>query len=196
MNTSSPVANLGTPVVKLISDRELLDRLQSKQPDALRQLYDSYGDLMFGLALRILGDRQEAEDLVQDVFLTLWTHCTYDPTRASFKSFLMLLVRSRSLDRLRSQKSRLAADERSHHLAPPASQTPLEAAVLGDVSDQVQQALADLPPSQRQALELAYFGGLTQQEIAQKLGVPLGTVKSYFRLSFGKLRQALSSLIH
>jgi RNA polymerase sigma-70 factor, ECF subfamily len=183
-------------VAKPLSDHELLDRLQAKHADALEQLYDNYGDIMYGLAFRILGNRQEVEDVIQDIFLGLWHHCNYDPDRASFKSFLMLLVRSRSLDRLRSQKSRLNTAERSGHLVSKSSaETPLEAVVLDEISRRVQEALAELPTKQRQALELSYFGGLTQQEIAQRLKIPLGTVKSYFRLSFAKLRQSLHSLI-
>jgi RNA polymerase sigma-70 factor, ECF subfamily len=197
MKTSSFMANLRTSVAASLSDRELLERLLARQPDVLEQLYDSYGDMMYGVAFRILGNRQEAEDVTQDVFLNLWHHCNYDPNRASFKSFLMLLVRSRSLDRLRSHKSRLQTAERSGHLASSElfGRSPLESVASDEVSQRVQAALAELPPKQRQALELSYFGGLTQQEIAQQLEVPLGTVKSYFRLSFGKLRQSLHSLV-
>jgi RNA polymerase sigma-70 factor, ECF subfamily len=184
-------------VAKPLSDHELLDRLQAKHADALEQLYDSYSGIMYGLAFRILGNRQEVEDVIQDIFLGLWHHCNYDPNRASFKSFLMLLVRSRSLDRLRSHQSRLNTAERSGHLVSNElpTETPLEAVVVDETSRRVQEALAELPTKQRQALELSYFGGLTQQEIAQRLKIPLGTVKSYFRLSFAKLRQSLHSLI-
>jgi RNA polymerase sigma-70 factor, ECF subfamily len=184
-------------VTASLSDHELLARLRAKQPDALERLYNQYGDMMYGLAFRILGDRQEAEDVIQDIFLNLWNRCTYDPDRASFKTFLMLLVRSRSLDRLRSHKSRLTVAERSGHLvlSDLPERSPLDAAVSDETSQRVREALADLPQKQRESLELSYFEGLTQQEISEKLGIPLGTVKSYFRLSFTKLRQSLYNFI-
>jgi RNA polymerase sigma-70 factor, ECF subfamily len=198
MKNSPLVANLKTSVTISPSDHELFRRLQAKQPDVLEQLYDNYGDMMYGLAFRILGNQQEAEDLIQDIFLNLWNRCTYNPDRASFKSFLMLLVRSRSIDRLRAHSSQLNTSERFGQLslATSSEQSPLETVAADEISIRVQEALAELPPKQRQALELSYFGGLTQQEISQRLEVPLGTVKSYFRLSFNKLRQSLHSLIH
>lgn len=188
---------LKTSVAPSPVNDELIKGLQTQQPCALEQLYDSYGDMMYGLAFHILGNRQEAEDLVQDIFLKLWHHCSYDPSRGSLQSFLMLLVRSRAIDRLRSQKSRLKTAERSGHLAGSEifGRSPFEVATSDEVSQRVQDALSALPEKQRQALELSYFKGLTQQEIAQRLEVPVGTVKSYFRLSFVKLRQSLQDFM-
>lgn len=153
--------------------------------------------MMYGVAVQLLGDRQEAEDLIQDIFLKLWHQCKYDPNRSSLQSFLLLLVRSRALDRLRSRQSRVRTLERAGYLAYSESggRSPFDSASSDEINQRVHDALASLPEKQRQALELSYFAGLTQQEIAERLDVPLGTVKSYFRLSFGKLRQTLQDLM-
>jgi RNA polymerase sigma-70 factor, ECF subfamily len=187
--------------VSLPSDDQLLKQLQAHQPQSLSFLFDSYGDLMYGLAYSLLSNRQEAEDLVQEVFAQLWQHCSYNPERGSFKTFLMVMVRSRSLDRLRAHKSRQntairaeVLDSQSNSASATTSQ-PFDVAARDEISQRVQIALAELPENQRQALELSYFRGLTQAEIAQQLSVPLGTVKSWFRLSFTKLRQSLNDLM-
>lgn len=180
------------------SDDQLLKQLQTHQPQSLSFLYDSYGDLMYGLAYSLLNNRQEAEDLVQEVFAQIWQHCSYDPKRGSFKTFLLVMVRSRSLDRLRAHKSRHSHAVRAGGLESQgrmAFTQPLEMVARDEISDRVHEALAELPEHQRQALELSYFQGLTQAEIAQQFSVPLGTVKSWFRLSFTKLRRSLVDLM-
>jgi RNA polymerase sigma-70 factor, ECF subfamily len=109
----------------------------------------------------------------------------------------MLLVRSKAIDQLRSHKARANTVQRSHHLelGESSGRSPLETVAADEVSQRVQEALASLPDQQRRALQLSYYEGMTQKEIAQQLEVPLGTVKSYFRLSFTKLRQLLQDLI-
>jgi RNA polymerase sigma-70 factor, ECF subfamily len=184
------------PMASILSDLELFLALKSGQPSALEQIYDRYGDNLYGLAFRMLKNRQEAEDLIQEVFVGLWRNCTYKPERGSLKSFLMLLVRSRAIDRLRARKPIPALLEPWTELieAKDATNTPLNKAVSGEISQRVQEALSALPTNQRQALELAYFEGLSQTEIAKRMGAPVGTVKSWFRLSFTKLRHALQDL--
>lgn len=175
------------------SDHELLQQLQAHQPQSLAYLFDAYGDVMYGLANCLLNNRQEAEDLVQEVFSQLWQRCSYDPTRSSFKSFLMMTIRSRALDRIRANKSRQNTVQRAEAwLLGDTTPNPLDSVTQTELSERVKVALASLPENQRQALELSYFRGLTQAEIAEQLAVPLGTVKSWFRLSFTKLRQSLS----
>jgi RNA polymerase sigma-70 factor, ECF subfamily len=181
--------------VSVLTDHELAQAIQARRPDALVQLYDCYGGLMYGLAARILGSSQEAEDLIQEIFLHLWQQCSYDPERGSFKTFLMVLVRSRCLDRLRAQTARSRTAIRAHFLHPDNFGSLLENVSTQETSQRVRAALTELPDHQRQALELSYFDGLSQQEIANKLNVPLGTVKSWFRLSFTKLRRSLDDLI-
>lgn len=180
-----------------LSDLELFRAVRDQNPSALQQLYRSYGDLMYGLAWRILGNHQEAEDLIQEIFLSLWRNCSYNPQRGSFKSFLMLLVRSRAIDRLRSRKTSQKALERSGQQVEGQNviNVPFESSVSEEIAQRVRNALTKLPEKQRQALEMAYFEGLSQQEISQQLEVSLGTVKSWFRLGFTKLRQSLQDLI-
>ncbi len=178
------------------TDTELFQALQAKHPQALAQLYDRYGNLMYSLAFSILGTTQEAEDLIQEIFLVLWRNCTYNPARGSFKSFLMVLVRSRAIDQVRSRQAVLRRNERSSHEAlHQTSRLPLDAAVSDEISQRVKAAMAELPDNQRQALEMSYFEGLTQVEISNHLNVPLGTVKSWVRLSFNKLRHSLDDLM-
>lgn len=185
------------PVVVSYSEAELIQALKAKNMRGLEQLYDTYGNLMYGLALRILKNPQEAEDLIQETVLGLWNNFTYNPQRGSLKTFLVLLVRSRAIDKLRSQQSKRQAVEKMEYAASTSSANdlPMTAAVSDEVAQRVQAALAELSPNQRQALELAYYDGLTQSEISQKLSVPVGTVKSWVRLSFVKLRQSLQDLV-
>jgi RNA polymerase sigma-70 factor, ECF subfamily len=187
------------PMASILSDLELFLALKRGQPSALEQIYDRHGDNLYGLAFRILKNQQEAEDLIQEVFVGLWRNCTYKPERGSLKSFLMLVVRSRAIDRLRSRKPAPALLEPWTELLAAkddTTNTPLNKAVSGEISQRVQKALSALPTNQRQALELAYFEGLSQTEIAERMGAPVGTVKSWFRLSFTKLRYALQDLMN
>jgi RNA polymerase sigma-70 factor (ECF subfamily) len=197
MRSNSLPAYFESPVEKPPSDLELFRALKAKHSPILEQLYDCYGDLMYSLAWQILRNHQEAEDLIQEVFLNLWRNCTYNPERGSLKNFLMVMVRSRAIDRLRSQKKTLNMLERSGKEidARQPSRVPLDEAASDEIAQRVRAALEDLPDKQRKALEMAYFGGLTQQEISQHLDVSVGTVKSWFRLGFTKLRQSLQDLM-
>lgn len=171
--------------------------LKAGSASALEALYDLYGNLMYALALRILHNSQEAEDVVQEVFLSVWHRCNYEPERGSLKTFLILLTRSRALDRLRSQSTRSNTLQRAGRaLEQGIPREPLESAMSDEVSRHVQAALNTLPEQQRQALELAYFEDMTQLEISQSLNVPLGAVKSWFRLGFNKLRHSLKDFIN
>lgn len=151
---------------------------------------------MYGLAYQILGNKQEVEDLIQEIFVSIWRKCSYDPQRGSFKTFLLLLVRSRAIDRLRARQTAQKALEKSGQQLESNSATniPLENTVSNEIAQRVRIALSLLPEKQRQALELSYFQGFSQQEISEQLGVSLGTVKSWFRLGFTKLRQSLQDL--
>ncbi|WP_019498849.1 sigma-70 family RNA polymerase sigma factor [Pseudanabaena sp. PCC 6802] len=191
------IGYFASPVENPLSDLELFRALKAKHPSILEQLYDCYGDLMYSLAWQILRNHQEAEDLLQEVFLNLWQNCTYNPERGSLKTFLMILVRSRAIDRLRWQKKTLNMLERSGkevNTGQPGIVS-LDEVASDEVAQRVRSALEDLPDKQRIAIEMAYFGGLTQQEISQHLEVSVGTVKSWFRLGFTKLRQSLQDLM-
>jgi RNA polymerase sigma-70 factor, ECF subfamily len=182
-------------VLKSLSDVELVTSLKAGEHAALSKIYDRYSDTMYWFAVRLLGQPQEAEDLLQEIFMTLYYKCAYQSERGSLKTYLMMLVHSRSLDRLRSRKSQVQRQQRLQGYGPLNDpSTPLDHATDSEVAQRVRTALGELPEKQRQALEMAYYEGLTQVEIAKRLSVPVGTVKSWFRLSFDKLRRKLVDL--
>ncbi|HYS81665.1 MAG TPA: sigma-70 family RNA polymerase sigma factor [Anaeromyxobacteraceae bacterium] len=159
----------------------------------LRALYDACSGRVMAVALHLLRDRGEAEDVVQETFLELWRRASaYDPARGSREAWAVLIARSRALDRLRARGSARHALERAAEdpVVPP---PPLiELAEARQLRSRVQDALAMLPAPQREAVELAYFGGLTQVEIAARVGEPLGTVKTRLRLAMEKLAAHLA----
>lgn len=174
------------------TDIELYQALQTGQQEALAALYDRYGSLVYRLGLKILSTPQEAEDLTQEIFLTLWRGRSYNPSRGSMSSFLTTLTRSRAIDRLRSRRSTVKFLQRwSQIMTTDTTPSPFESASLNQRSDYVRQALAQLPDKQRQVLEMAYYEGLTQTEIADRLNKPLGTVKSWSRQGLLTLRKHL-----
>ena len=178
------------------TDIEVFQALQSGNLSALGVLYDRYGEAVYRLAWRILGNAAEAEDLTQEVFVTLWRSCTYDPTRGSTIVFLMTLTRSRAINRLRQMRSQQQLLQRWERSIPTQSPNPLiDKVSLGEMSHRIVEALQELPPNQRQVLEMAYYDGLSQSEITQKLNIPLGTVKTRTRQGLLKLRQLLKDLV-
>ena len=178
------------------SDEELIVRL-AEDPSALGPLYDRHARLVYGLALAILGSTDEAQDLTQEVFLSLCGKTLFDPARGTLGAFLTTLVRSRAIDRLRrrGRRVRLLRDQWESAPPPEPPSTALDQLVLGQYAERVRRALADLPAQERRALEMAYYQGLTQAEIAEDLGAPLGTVKSWCRRGLIGLKQALGDLV-
>lgn len=168
--------------------------------EALERLYDRYSSLVFSVALRVLTDRPLAEDVTQEVFLRLWRRpWSYDPERGRFRSWLMSVTRNRSIDERRRVVRRLRLEEREDDRRPDPPATgrfydPQLETVLAEERRAVREAMTRLPPAQREVIELAYFGGLTQVEIAARTGEPLGTVKTRVRLGIQKLRVALVGL--
>ena len=179
------------------TDVELFCALKAGHPSALGILYDRYANLVYRLALRILANPQEAEDLTQEVFLTLWRSNTYNPARGSLSSFLTILTRSRAIDKLRSRGTKLKFLQRWSQMMDNEtfSPTPFESVSLNQRSQYVRNALAQLPEKQRQVLEMAYYDGLSQSEIAKQLDKPLGTIKTWARQGLLKLRQNLKDFI-
>jgi RNA polymerase sigma-70 factor (ECF subfamily) len=176
-------------------DDQLIARVASGDRRAFEQLYDRYASTVYGVALRMLGDREVAEDAVQEIFLRVWKRAgSFDRSRA-FAPWLFGIAHNYGIDELRRRRARpQPVYEDDEH--PVLSEIPDdidvgEAAVLSDQRRIVREALEQLPEEQRQALMLAYFGGLTQQEIATRLGNPLGTVKTRMRLGLQKLRSLL-----
>lgn len=179
------------------TDAELLEALAVDRRAALGLLYDRYAGLVYGLAARILGASAEAEDLTQEVFLTLCTKCEYDPARGSLSAFLVTLTRSRAIDKLRARtrKTRFVRHWGDAVVPDAPGASPLEELSLAESSERVRAALATLPESQRRVLEMSYYRGLTQTEIAEELTAPLGTVKTWTRKGLLRLRDALAPLV-
>ena len=178
----------------LETDRALVSKIERRDADALAALYDRYAGRVNGLASRILGQTGDAEEIVQEVFLYAWrSAAAFDGSRGSVLAWLLVATRSRAIDRLRSRRSGGRDRTRPLDEAPePASAEDLESGVEGRRWEAVcRTAVAELPAEQREALELAYFGGLTQQEIAAKTRTPLGTVKTRVRLGLMKLRDRI-----
>ncbi len=179
------------------TDHEIVRAFEVDPSAALAVLYDRYASLVYGLALAILASRLEAEDVTQEVFLTLCDRFTYDPVRGSLSAFLITMTRSRAIDRLRKSGRRLQLlESRGATLhVEIAGGNPLERASLEQWSARVRDALARLPDRQRRVLELAYYRDLTQAEIAAQLDAPLGTVKSWARQALAELRRNLQGLL-
>ncbi|MCC6873467.1 MAG: sigma-70 family RNA polymerase sigma factor [Sandaracinaceae bacterium] len=173
-----------------LSDDELIGRVASGDRTALAELYDRHSAIMLALGVRILGQRGDAEELLHDVFVEAWQRAgDFDPSRGSGRTWLLLRMRSRCLDRLKSaarSRTRPASD-RLEHLA---GVVEAAAPAQSDGARAV-RALASLPDEQREVLELGYFAGLTCSEMADSLGVPIGTVKSRLHTAMKKLRSAL-----
>lgn len=160
--------------------------------EALASLYDRYRLILFGLILRILHSRPEAEDVLQDVFIQVWKRASdYDEARGRPFTWLVTLARSRAIDRLRALDSRQrTANESALDVTESVSDAATDA-FKSEQREVVRDALDALPTEQRQTLVLAYFEGLTQSEIAERLGAPLGTVKTRMRSGMIKLRESL-----
>ena len=176
------------------SDEALIERLAVRaDTEALSELYDRYQALMYGLAMRVTNDAQLAQDAVQEAFVGVWRNAArYSAARASVRTWILSITHHRAIDLIRRRRATVALPE--------ASETVAEALTVPDVwpeiahsidVDAVRAAIAQLPDAQRQAIELAYFGGLTQVEIAQRTESPLGTIKSRVRLGLLTLRRQL-----
>ncbi len=175
-----------------LSDAELFRALKAGQISALGTLYDRHAALVYGLALKVLSAPVEAEDLTQDIFLSL-ASSSFDPKRGSLRTFLAVLTRSRAIDRIRSYGSATTALKR---LIPNFTETvetnSVEQVSQIEQSEEVRVALTQLSSEQQQILKMAYYDGLSQSEIATQLAIPLGTVKARARRGLLKLREALT----
>lgn len=182
------------------SDDSLVRRIVGGDQGAVGALYDRYGRPAYSLARRICADDGLAEDVVQEVFLALWRDPSrFDAERGSFSTWLMTLVHHKAVDAVRRESTvrrrTVPADEDGEERAAPQGPGADQAAIGAVVAGQVRDALGALPPDQREALALAYFGGYTQREVAALTGVPLGTVKSRMFTGVQRLRGALTPLL-
>jgi RNA polymerase sigma-70 factor, ECF subfamily len=186
------------PLDPAASDEAVLAAIARRDEAAVAALYDRYGALAYALAYRILRDRGAAEDVVQDVYLGVWRRAGgYRPGRGSVRTWLLASVHHRAIDRLRGTAGRARRDVPLDAAPPaPAGDDPWRAVEATLLREAVRQGLAGLPGEQRRALELAYYGGHTQTQIAELTGVPLGTVKGRVRMGLLKLREALADPAH
>lgn len=181
-----------------LPDQQLIARMATRDVGAFETLYDRYATLTYSVARRVVGDAHLAEDMAQEVFLRLWRQPEkYDADKGGFATWLLSVTRNRAVDLLRTQRRRLRLEATSleqQGRESPAGNAPdpALAAELADRRRTVRAAMATLSHEQRQVIDLAYFGGLTQQEVAHRLGQPLGTVKTRIRLGMRKLRAALA----
>ena len=182
--------------VSQVSDVALLQAIAGGDEAALARLYDQYRVILFGLLVRILNSREEAEDVLQEVFLQVWRRAgDYDEQRGKPFTWLVTLTRSRAIDRLRALGSRQRLATSAAQEQPEEASDALKETYRSEQKEIVRRALADLPEEQRRTLLLAYFEGLTQSEIAAKINAPLGTVKTRMRSALTKLRETLGTQI-
>jgi len=178
------------------TDVEILRNIAGGDEQALSSLYDRYRLILFGLILRILHSQAEAEDVLQEVFLQVWRRASdFDETRGRPFTWLVTLARSRAIDRLRSLASRDRTAQESIRDVPDSTSNAADDAVKSEQGEIVRSALKELPDEQRKTLLLAYFEGLTQSEIAERLKTPLGTVKTRMRSGMIKLRELLGERV-
>lgn len=174
-----------------VAERALARRLCAGDDTALTELYDTYSPFVFGLALRVIGDRSAAEDVTQDVFVGLWAQPDrFDPDRGSLRAFLGTLTHRRSVDLIRNEESRKKREDKTS--AEPVFAAQVDEDALRSVTARtVRIAVAALPATQREALELAYFDGHTYRQVADRLGIPEGTAKSRLRLALHRIAELL-----
>lgn len=192
--TDTPIGRPGEDAER---DREAIRAVSRGSGDAVADLYDRYGATVYGLALRVLGQPDLAEEVVQDVFAQVWRESgRYDGTRSTVAGWIVMLTRTRAIDRLRARKARpdLSAAVDTTEALPLASadRTPETTTIAAEDTRMVRGALASLPDQFRSLIELAYYEGLTHTEIAARTGIPLGTVKTRLRNAMGTLRSALA----
>ena len=173
-----------------------MEGVRARRPEALAALYDESSSLVYTIVFRIVGNREDAEEVTLDVYSQVWRSAAgYQPDRATVAGWLTMLARSRAIDRVRS-RARSRGDERIETVmeAPDPARTPEQRSIASEEQARVRAALASLPDEQRRLLELACYSGMTQSELASSLGVPLGTVKTRMRLGMMRLREELAAL--
>jgi RNA polymerase sigma-70 factor (ECF subfamily) len=191
---SSPT---GSSVTSL-DDKELVRAIVDRDADAVAELFDRYSGMLGALSRRILSDPADVEEILQETFLQVWNQAgRYDAKRSSVSTWLVLIARSRSIDRLRSRQVKLRTATAARQENPDTHTSPkgVGNVLMQERRRRLQEEMAKLPAEQRQVLELAFYGGMTQSEIAEQTRIPLGTVKTRTLLAMKKLRQALRAEI-
>jgi RNA polymerase sigma-70 factor (ECF subfamily) len=172
--------------------RAYLEGIQARDPESLAKLYDESSRVLYGLALRVLADPSDAEEVILDVFHRVWNSVDrFDETRGTVWAWLSVMTRNRAIDRLRQASTRRAREMPLETAGEPVTPCPENESILREERKLVRYAVETLPAEQREAIELAFFRGLTHTEVAETLGAPLGTIKTRIRVGMKKLREAL-----
>ncbi|HEX5713678.1 MAG TPA: sigma-70 family RNA polymerase sigma factor [Solirubrobacterales bacterium] len=179
-----------------LADEELMPLIGTKDPEAFAVFYDRHGGVAYSLAYRIVGEKTAAEDVTQEAFISIWrSGARFDRARGSVRSWMLSIVRNRAIDTLRSRAGKapkLTFDDEAALEQRPAEERTEEEALQHETARELRGAVGSLPSEQAKVIELAYFGGFSQSEIAAMLGVPLGTVKGRMRLGMEKIRGELA----
>lgn len=194
MESSDPQTSSAGSPVKSLDDKELVGAIVERDADAIEELFDRYSGMLTALSMRILNDRADTEEILQETFLQVWNQAArYDSRRSSVSTWLVLIARSRSIDRLRSRQVKLRTATAAQQENPTIHTSPegVGNVLMKERRHRLRDEMAKLPEEQRQVLELAFYGGMTQSEIAEQTEIPLGTVKTRTLLAMKKLRQAL-----
>jgi RNA polymerase sigma-70 factor (ECF subfamily) len=182
------------------SDLQLMNAIQAEDPDALSQLYDRYNGILKALILRVVHNEAEADDLLQEIFMEIWNQAkNFSSQKGKPLGWMVTLARRRAIDGLRKKQAYARAEERLQNETEQqpdawAHNTTEEEIVLSDTRDLIRKVIAGLPPAQQQAIDLAFFRGMSQREIAAKTNTPLGTVKTRLELGLKKIYDGLKEL--
>ena len=177
----------------IAGDQELIERLRQRDPGAMAELYDRYGRMIYSLTLRVVRDHAAAEDLVQETFIRIWTRAqSIHEKTVTLGPWLLAVARNRAIDHFRSAGGRERKNVELEEIHHPRLYSQVESDLLAsDKTRRVRAAMEKLAPNYRQVMELAYFEGLSQSEMAEKLGQPLGTIKTWVRAALRNLREEL-----
>ena len=196
MKDAKPPEQSGREALQARDERVLVDRLVSRDQAALGELHDRYARVVYAMALKISGSPGDAEDVTIDTFWQVWQQANrYDPVRGSVGAWICTIARSRALDRLRTQRRSplIATDEPPERVDLTIDEDPEQDVFLAERSAIVRSALGELSDSQREAIELAFYHGLSHAEIADRLNEPLGTIKTRIRLGLSKMRDRMAA---
>jgi RNA polymerase sigma-70 factor (ECF subfamily) len=202
------LAKSGAPAVSVVpqlepgapSDLDLMNAIQAEDPDALAQLYDRYNGILKALILRVIHNEAEADDLLQEIFMEIWNQAkNFSSQKGKPLGWMVTLARRRAIDGLRKKQAYARAEERLQNETEQqpdawAHNATEEEIVLSDTRDLIRKVIAGLPPAQQEAIDLAFFRGMSQREIAAKTNTPLGTVKTRLELGLKKIYDGLKEL--
>ncbi len=196
MEAAKPAKDRNLAKARNREDVALVQEIVAGGSESLSKLFDRYSGMLLGLAYRVLGDAADAEEVLQEAFLQVWNQADrYDPSRSSVSTWLVLITRSRAIDRLRSRRveARTIGAAQKENAVTHTSPRGVRDVFKQERRRRLFEEMANLPPEQRQVLEMAFFQGMTQSEIATKTSIPLGTVKTRTLLAVKKLRKALQN---